>query len=61
MTHSNDSKTGSLATLILLGSVSLAQDCIERVCSAAVIRPGNETVEGTVNGFAAHLESKLAL
>ena len=61
MTHANESKITRLAILILLGSISPAWDRIESVCTMAVIRHRNETVESTVNGFDACLESELAL
>ena len=61
MMHAIHSKSGSLATLISLGSIPLARERITRMCTAAVTRLGIETVEGTVNSFAAHLESELAL
>ena len=59
--HALHSKTGRLAILILLESIQLARDRIQKACTAAVIRFGNETVEGTVNGFAARSKSELAV
>ena len=61
MMHANESKIGSLTTLIFLKFIPLTRDRIKMVCTATVTRLGNKTVDGTVYGFAAHLTSELAL
>ena len=50
----------NLCHIELLEFIPLARARNKRVCTAAVTRLGNETLEGAVNGSIAHLKSELA-